>query len=272
MSQPLLTFNDGAEFPQLGLGVWQVPDDEAATIVETAIGLGYRHIDTATIYQNERGVGDGLRRAAGAGVKVTTKLWNTDQGYDSALRAFDASLKRLGRDSVDLYLIHWPAPAQDRYIDSWKALVRLREEGRVRSIGVSNFQAAHLRRIVDATGVVPAVNQVELHPRFQQHELRAVHAQLGIVTESWSPLGQGRLLADPALADIAAKHGKTPAQVIIRWHVDSGLMVIPKSANPVRLKENLSVFDFRLDEGDMAAIAALDDPEGRIGAHPMAFG
>jgi 2,5-diketo-D-gluconate reductase A len=273
MTQPLITFNDGATLPQLGLGVWQVADEEAAGIVETAIAAGYRHVDTAAVYQNEAGVGAGLKRAqAGSEVAVTTKLWNESQGYDRALRAFDKSLQRLGRDSVDLYLIHWPCPAQDLYVESWKALVRLKEGGRAKSIGVSNFTAEHLRRIVGETGVAPAVNQIELHPRFQQTALRDVHAELGIVTECWSPLGQGRLLQDPVIGEIAARHDKTPAQVVIRWHLDSGFMVIPKSANPDRLRQNIDVFDFALEAEDLAAIARLDDPTGRIGPDPLSFG
>ena len=200
---------------------------------------------------------------------VTTKLWNGDHGHDAALRAFEASVRRLGLGYVDLYLIHWPCPAQGRYIETWRALVQLREEGRVRSIGVSNFMVEHLRRLIAETGVAPAVNQVELHPCFQQSELRAFHVSQGIATESWSPLGQGRLLKHPVIARIAARHGKTPAQAIIRWHLDSGLMVIPKSANADRIEENFEVFDFRLDEEDMAVIARLDDPNGRIGDDPL---
>jgi len=273
MNQPLITFNDGASLPQLGLGVWQVPDDEAAAIVQAAAEAGYRHVDTAAIYQNEAGVGAGLSQARDGGeVAVTTKLWNESQGYDRALRAFEKSLQRLGRESVELYLIHWPCPSQNLYVESWKALVRLKEEGRVRSIGVSNFNPDHLRRIVDETGVAPAVNQIELHPRFQQTDLRAAHAELGIVTECWSPLGQGQVLQDPVIGKIAAKHGKTPAQAIIRWHLDSGFMVIPKSAHPERVRQNFDVFDFALDGEDMAAIAAMDDPNGRIGPDPATFG
>ena len=273
MTQPLITFNDGAALPQLGLGVWQVPDEQAAVIVRTAIDAGYRHVDTAAIYQNEKGVGEGLKRAAAGGeVAVTTKLWNESQGYDRALKAFDKSLQRLGRDSVDLYLIHWPCPTQDLYVESWKALVRLKKEGRAKSIGVSNFTADNLRRIVGETGVAPAVNQVELHPRFQQTALRAAHQELGVVTECWSPLGQGKVLQDPVIGRIAAKHGKTPAQAIIRWHLDSGFLVIPKSANPDRLRQNFDVFDFALDAEDMAAFAALDTADGRIGPDPLTFG
>jgi 2,5-diketo-D-gluconate reductase A len=269
MAQPLITFHDGAALPQFGLGVWQTPEDVAAEVVQVAVDAGYRHVDTAAIYRNEAGVAEGLKRAeAGGEVKLTTKLWNADQGYDTALKAFDASMARLGRDSVDLYLIHWPSPKQDRYVDSWKALVRLKEEGRAKSIGVSNFNADHLRRIVDETGVTPVINQIELHPRHQQRALQAVHDEMGIVTEGWSPLGQGQLLSDPVVAKVAAKHGKTPAQTIIRWHLDNGLVVIPKSVTPSRLRENAEVFDFKLDAEDLAAFATLDDPAGRIGPDP----
>ncbi|WP_395671783.1 aldo/keto reductase [Phenylobacterium sp.] len=270
--QPTLVLNDGVRIPQLGLGVWQTPNDDAADVVKTAVLAGYRLVDTAAIYGNEKGVGRGLSEARDAGVGdvfLTTKLWNENQGYDEALRAFENSLGRLGQDSLDLYLIHWPAPNRDRYVDSWRALVRLKEEGRVRSIGVSNFQPEHLERIVGETGVTPSVNQVELHPRFQQTALREVHRRLGVATESWSPLGQGKLLADATLAEIAARHGRTPAQVIIRWHLDSGLIVIPKSANADRIRANIDVFDFRLDEADLARIAALDDAGGRIGPDPL---
>ncbi|BBE74017.1 aldo/keto reductase [Oharaeibacter diazotrophicus] len=269
-ARPTITLSDGRRIPQVGLGVWQTPDDGAVEAVRAALAAGYRHVDTAAIYSNERGVGEGLR-ASGVpreDVFVTTKLWNDDQGYDQALRAFDASLGRLGLDYVDLYLIHWPAPRRDLYVDSWRALIRLREEGRARSIGVSNFTADHLRRIVAETGVPPVLNQIELHPRFQQGALRAAGAKLGVATESWSPLGQGRLLADPAITAIAAKHGRTPAQVIVRWHVESGLIVIPKSVNPARIAENFDVFGFALDADDRAAIAGLDDPDGRIGPDP----
>jgi len=273
-AQPLVTLNDGRPMPQLGLGVWQSPREVTAQAVRAALGAGYRSVDTAAIYRNEAEVGEGVR-ASGldrAEVFVTTKLWNDDQGFDSALRALDASLKRLKMDYVDLYLIHWPAPGQDRYLESWKALVRLREEGRARSIGVSNFAAPHLERIVGETGQAPAVNQIELHPRFQQAELRAVHQRLGVATESWSPLGQGGLLADAVVAKVAARHGKTPAQTIIRWHLDLGLIVIPKSVTPARIAQNFDVFDFKLDAQDLADMATIDDPDGRMGPNPMLFG
>ena len=265
--QPSLALNDGRRMPQLGLGVWQTPPEQTAEAVRAAAQAGYRLVDTAAIYGNEAGVGEGLREAGD--VFLATKLWNEDQGFDRALRAFDASLKRLGRDSVDLYLIHWPSPRRGLYLDSWRALVRLQAEGRARSIGVSNFQAEHLDRIIGETGVVPAVNQIELHPAFQQTTLRAFHEVRGIHTESWSPLGRGQLLKDPVVGRVAARHGKTPAQAIIRWHLDNGLIVIPKSAHPERIRQNIEVFDFALDAEDLAALAQLDRADGRTGPDPM---
>ena len=265
--QPFVTLNDGARMPQFGLGVWKTAQGEAPEVVRTAVAAGYRLVDTAAIYGNEAGVGEGLRGAKD--VFVTTKLWNDRQGFDSTLAACDESLKRLGRDSVDLYLIHWPRPDMDRYVDSWRALIRLKAEGKAGSIGVSNFEPEHLERIIGETGVVPAVNQIELHPRFQQARLRAAHAKHGIATESWSPLGQGSELDDPVIVRIADKHSKTPAQAVIRWHLDQGLIVIPKSSNTGRIRENLAVFDFTLDAEDMAAIAALDRADGRVGPNPL---
>ena len=267
IEQPSITLNDGAAMPQFGLGVWKTAQGEAPAVMRMAIEAGYRLVDTAAIYGNEEGVGEGLRGAAE--VFLTTKLWNDRQGSDSVLEAFDESLKRLGRDSVDLYLIHWPRPDLNRYVDSWRALIRLQQEGRARSIGVSNFEPEHLERIIGETGVVPAVNQIELHPRFQQKRLREVHAIHGIATESWSPLGQGAELVDPVIVGIARKHAKTPAQIVIRWHLDLGLIVIPKSSNIGRIRENIAVFDFHLDADDMAAITALDRAEGRRGPDPM---
>lgn len=269
--QTSIVLDDGHAIPQVGLGVWQVPDDVAAGAVGEALRNGYRHVDTAAIYENERGVGEGLRQSGVAreDVFVTTKLWNENQGFDRTLRAFDESLARLGLDHVDLYLIHWPSPNRGLYVETWKAFVRLREEGRARSIGVSNFTAEHLDRLISETGVAPVLNQIELHPRFQQRALRRAHEERGIATQSWSPLGQGRLLADPAIAEIARRHGRTPAQVIIRWHIDSGLVVIPKSVTPSRIAENIDVFGFRLDQDDLDAIAALDEADGRIGPDPM---
>lgn len=272
--QTFLTLNDGRLMPQVGLGVWQSPAETTADTVATALAAGYLAIDTAAAYRNEPGVGEGVRRSGAARDKlfITTKLWNENQGYDAALAAFDKSLSRLGMDYVDLYLIHWPAPTQNLYLESWKALIRLREEGRAKSIGVSNFAIPHLERIIGETGVTPAANQIELHPRWQQAQLRAFHAGKGIVTTSWSPLGQGRLLDDPVIGQIAAKHGKTPAQVIIRWHVDLGLTVIPKSVTPARIVANFQVFDFALDAEDLKAISGLQAADGRIGPDPNAFG
>ena len=238
--------------------------------MKAALGAGYRHIDTAAIYGNEAGVGEGLR-ASGVprgDVFITTKLWNAEQGLDTTLRAFDASMKLLGLEQLDLYLIHWPCPARGLYVDTWRAFVRLQAEGRVRSIGVSNFEPEHLDCLVQETGVKPVLNQIELHPRFQQHALRDYHAAHGIATQAWSPLGQGKLLADPSIVAIAKKHGKTPAQVIVRWHIEMGHVVIPKSVNAGRIAENADVFGFSLDADDMAAVARLDDSEGRIGPHP----
>ncbi|MFD1146587.1 aldo/keto reductase [Saccharothrix hoggarensis] len=268
-----ITLNNGVTMPQLGFGVFQVSTEDTYDAVTEALRVGYRSIDTAAIYGNEEPVG---RAVADSGIArdelfVTTKLWNSDQGYDEALRAFDASAARLGLDQVDLYLVHWPAPKQDRYVDSWRALGKLHADGRVRAIGVSNFQPEHLERVVDATGAVPAVNQVELHPRLQQAELRAVHARLGVVTEAWSPLAQGALLGDPVITSVADKHGRTPAQVVLRWHVQLGNVVIPKSATPSRIAENFAVFDFELDGDDLARIAELDRGE-RIGPDPDTFG
>ncbi|GCD96080.1 aldo/keto reductase [Embleya hyalina] len=269
---PTVKLNNGVEIPQLGFGVFQVPDNETTTAVTSALEAGYRSIDTAAIYGNETGVG---RALAASGLSreelfVTTKLWNADQGYDKTLRAFDTALGKLGLDTVDLYLIHWPAPEGDLYLDSWRAIERLAEEGRIRAAGVSNFQPAHLRRLLDNGSLVPAVNQVELHPGLQQAELRAFHAEHGIATEAWSPLAQGAVLDDPAITSIAVRTGKSPAQVVLRWHLQLGNIVIPKSVTPARIRQNLDVFDFRLTDEDMAAIAA-GDRGLRTGPHPDRF-
>ncbi|AVH99076.1 aldo/keto reductase [Streptomyces cinereoruber] len=257
---PTVVLNDGTEIPQLGFGVFQVPDDETTTAVTHALEAGYRSMDTAAVYGNEAGVG---RALAASGIArdelyVTTKLWNADQGYDATLRAFDDSLAKLGLDHVDLYLIHWPAPARDLYVDTWRAIGTLVADGRVRTAGVSNFKAAHLERLLDSSDLVPAVNQIELHPGLQQRELRELHAVHGIATEAWSPLAQGAVLADPVVAGIAARHGKSPAQVVLRWHLQLGNVVIPKSVTPARIRENLDVFDFDLGAEEMAAMAGLD--------------
>ncbi|MGV8853232.1 MAG: aldo/keto reductase [Devosia sp.] len=270
-TQPHVTFNDGHSIPQLGLGVWKATDDLATTAVQAALVAGYRHIDTAAIYENETGVGAGMAQAdvPRSEIFLTTKLWNEAQGYDSTLKAMDESLRRLGTDYVDLYLIHWPSAWRGKFVDTWKAMIKLREEGRVRSIGVSNFEGDYIDQIIAETGVPPAINQIQLHPLFQQSAMRAKHEKLGVVTESWSPLGQGKLLDNPVLATIAAQHGKSPAQVIIRWHIELGLVVIPKSVTPSRIVENFDVFDFTLSGTDMTAIAGLNDPDGRIGSDPV---
>jgi 2,5-diketo-D-gluconate reductase A len=267
-TQPTISLNDGNVIPQLGFGVWQVPNEEAAKVVGTAISTGYRSIDTAAIYGNEIGVGTAITASPvhRNELFITTKLWN-DQ-HTNARSALNESLSRLGLDQVDLYLIHWPKPRQNAYVEAWKALVKLKEEGRAKSVGVSNFTVSHLKRIIDATGVAPSVNQIELHPRFQQQELAAYHTEHGIITESWSPLGQGTLLENATLKALAQKHGRTPAQVVIRWHLDRGYIVIPKSATPSRIRENFDVFDFSLDADDLAKIAALDRKDGRIGPDP----
>ncbi|GGP72091.1 aldo/keto reductase [Saccharothrix coeruleofusca] len=268
-----VTLNNGVTMPRLGFGVFQVPAGDTERAVAEALRVGYRSVDTAAAYRNEAAVGralvaSGLPRQE---LFVTTKLWNADQGYDQALRAFDASMAELGLERLDLYLIHWPTPDRGFYVDTWRALGELHADGRVRAIGVSNFQPAHLRRVIDETGVVPAVNQVELHPRLQQAELRRFHDEHGIVTEAWSPLAQGgEPLRDPVITSIADKHGRTPAQVVLRWHLQLGNVVIPKSATPSRIAENFAVFDFELDTDDMDRIATMDTGT-RLGPDPDTF-
>lgn len=270
---PNLTLNDGNSAPQLGFGVFQIPDAETADAVAYAIKAGYRSIDTAAIYKNEAGVRQGIERSgvARSDIFLTTKLWNAEQGFDETLRAFDASAKKLGADYVDMYLIHWPTPKRDRYVDTWKAFIRLREEGRIRSIGVSNFQPDQLDRIVKETGIVPVVNQIELHPDFAQRDVVAANAKHKVITESWSPLGQGGdLLKDATLVQLAKKHGKSAAQVVLRWHVQLGHMVIPKSVTPERIAANIDVFDFELSADDMKAIDGLE-AGNRMGPDPDQF-
>jgi 2,5-diketo-D-gluconate reductase A len=271
---PTITLNNGVEIPQLGFGVWQVPDDDAGAAVRTAIEVGYRSIDTAAIYGNEEGTGRGI---AESGVPreelfVTTKLWNGAQGYDTTLAAFEESVAKLKTDYVDLYLIHWPVPSKDKYVDTWRAFEKLYADGRIRAIGVSNFQPAHLQRLFDETEVVPVLNQIELHPYFSQEKVRAFNREHKIATEAWSPLAQGGdLLGDPAVAAIAGKYGKTNAQVVLRWHLQIGNVVIPKSVTPSRIKENFDVFDFELTAEDVAAINGLDRGQ-RIGGDPDTLG
>jgi 2,5-diketo-D-gluconate reductase A len=271
---PELTFNDGNTIPQLGYGVWQVEDDVAEKVVVQAFEAGFRHIDTAKIYGNEAGVGRAIQRSGLTAdeIFITTKLWNADQGYESTLEAFEASMERLGIETLDLYLIHWQQPKQDKYVDTWKALIELQKRGRVRSIGVSNFTTEGLQRIIDETGVVPAINQVELHPFFNQAELRAFNASKGILTQAWSPLGQGgELLEHATIADIAAKHNASPAQVVIAWHLSLGNVVIQKSVTESRIRENHAALEVTLDGSDIEAIDGLDrtaEGAGRIGPDP----
>jgi 2,5-diketo-D-gluconate reductase A len=269
-SSPKLALNDGRSIPQLGFGVWQVPDGDASNIVGQALRAGYRLIDSAAGYGNEKGVGEAIRDSGlpREDLFVTTKLKTSDHGFDRTLRAFEESLSLLKLDDVDLYLIHWPKPSLGLYVETWRAFIRLRDEGRVKSIGVSNFTIEHLERLIGETGVAPVLNQIELHPRFQQRALREFGAGHGILTESWSPLGRGRLDDNPVLADLASKYRKSWAQIVIRWHLDNGLVVIPKSVTPQRILANFDVFDFRLSPDDMARISELDDPKGRVGSDP----
>jgi diketogulonate reductase-like aldo/keto reductase len=273
---PTLTFNNGHTIPQLGFGVFQVPPEEVIEPVETALEAGYRLIDTAAAYGNETGVGKAISNSGLARDElfITTKLWNSDHGYDAALRAFDESLEKLGVEFIDLYLIHWPMPKRSDQIETWRALEKIYAEGRSRSIGVSNFTVHDLNRIRTEANVVPAVNQIELHPRFPQDELRAYHQDHQIATEAWSPIGQGQgLLEDATIRSIADAHSKSPAQVVLRWHVQLNNVVIPKSVTPQRIRENIDVFDFELDEGEMALLSSLSGSEhaGRVGPDPAHF-
>jgi len=273
VQQTHVRLNDGTLIPQLGFGTWQVENRDAPKAVEEAIKAGYRSIDTAAIYGNEEGVSAGIR-AAGIPREqlfITTKLWNDQHGARNALKGFDESLKRLRLEIVDLYLIHWPTPRANLYVETWRAFAEIKSSGRAKSVGVSNFQIAHLERLLGETGIVPSINQVELHPRFQQKALREFHAKHGIATESWSPLGRGRAMKDPLIAGIAARHGKTPAQVTLRWHIQNGFVAIPKSVTPSRIVENFDVFEFELSRDEMAQIATLDNNRGRIGPDPDLF-
>jgi diketogulonate reductase-like aldo/keto reductase len=267
---PDLVLNDGSSLPALGFGTWDLRRAEATHSVASALGAGYRLIDSAVNYRNEREVGRALADAPelADSVVVTTKVPGRDHGYDETIRSFEGSLERLGR--VDLYLIHWPNPSHGRYIDTWRAMVELQQQGRVRSIGVSNFTQQHLHEAADATGVMPAVNQIELHPHFPQAELRTVHAELGVVTESWSPFGEAKAFGEPAITGPAKRYGRTPAQVVLRWHIELGAVPLPKSADAGRQRENLDVFDFALTEDEVDAITALGRPDGRLwGGDPL---
>lgn len=269
---PSLPLLDSRAIPQLGFGLWQVPEETTGEIVAQALKLGYRLLDGAAIYGNEVGQGEGLH-ASGLprdDVFVTTKVWNEHQGFDSTLKSIDASLDRLGLEAVDLCLIHWPCPNKDLYVDTWRAFIRAKEEGKLRSIGVSNFAPDHLERIIGETGVKPVLNQIELHPRLQQSELRAFHARHGIITQSWTPLGQSKSFDNPVIMSICEKYGRTPAQIVLRWHVQLGCAVIPRSTNPERMAQNMALFDFSLSDEDMTAIAGLD-ADDRLGPDPATF-
>jgi 2,5-diketo-D-gluconate reductase A len=273
MTVPNLAMNNGVDIPQLGFGVFLVPDSETKAAVSSALEAGYRHIDTAKLYQNEKGVGAAIAESGIARDElfVTTKVWNSEQGFDAATESFEASLDRLGLEQLDLLLIHWPAPALGKFVDTWRAFEKLAAAGRVRAIGVSNFHQAHLQQLFDETDVVPAINQVELHPLLPQAELRAFNAAHGILTEAWSPLARGgSVLTDPVVAAIGERVGKTPAQVVLRWHIELGNVVIPKSVTPSRIAENRDVFDFTLTPADVEAIAGLETGE-RIGPDPDTF-
>jgi 2,5-diketo-D-gluconate reductase A len=271
---PNIRLNNGVEIPQFGFGVFQVPPEETAQAVREALDAGYRHIDTAEMYENEEGVGKALAESGlpRDEVFLTTKLNNSNHGHDAALRAMDESLAKLGVEYVDLFPIHWPRPKDGRYVETWRALEKIAAEGKARSIGVSNFTVQHLERLAAETETVPAVNQIELHPRFAQEELRRYHADHGIATEAWSPIGQGGdLLQDPTLTALAEKYGKTPPQVVLRWHVQLGNIVFPKSMRPARMRENIDVYDFALAADDMQAVSGLDT-SSRMGPDPDDFG
>jgi len=270
---PSVRLNDDRTIPQIGLGVWQVPDDVATDACLAAFEAGYRHIDTAALYGNEEGVGRAIK-ASGIPrdeLFITTKVWNTDQGRDKTIAAMEASLARLDLDYVDLYLIHWPTPDRGLYVETWETVLELQQRGSTISAGVSNFHPDHLRAVIAATGVTPVINQVELHPWLPQRAVRAADDELGIVTEAWSPLASGGLIDDAVLAGIGAKYGKTPAQVMVRWHLQIGNVVLPKSVTPARIVENIDVFDFELDADDLIAIESLEDETRRTGPNPDTF-
>ena len=270
---PSLVMNNGLHIPQLGFGVFLVPPEETKQAVAEALKAGYRLIDTAQGYRNEEGVGTAIAESdlSRDELFITTKLTNSQHGYDTTLAAFDGSMEKLGIDGLDLFLIHWPLPMFDEYVETWRAFEKLLADGRVRSIGVSNFEIPHLERLFAETDVTPAVNQIELHPEFPQEELREFHQEHGILTESWGPLGQGKgLLENPHIVEVARRKGRTPAQVVLRWHVQLGCVVIPKSVHPDRIQENIDLFDFELDDGDMAEISKVRTGQ-RLGADPNVF-
>ncbi|ELY3456863.1 2,5-didehydrogluconate reductase DkgA [Cronobacter sakazakii] len=274
MANPgVIKLHDGNLMPQLGLGVWQATNEDVVTAIHKALEVGYRSIDTAAAYKNEQGVGDVLKSAGVARDElfITTKLWNDDQKRPR--EALEESLEKLQLDYVDLYLMHWPVPAIDRYVEAWKGMIELQQEGLIKSIGVCNFNVEHLQRIIDETGVTPVINQIELHPLLQQRQLHAWNATHKIQTESWSPLAQGGegVFDQKIIRELADKYGKTPAQIVIRWHLDSGLVVIPKSVTPTRIAENFNVWDFRLDKDELSEIAKLDQGK-RLGPDPEQFG
>ncbi|MBY8333322.1 aldo/keto reductase [Qipengyuania pacifica] len=263
---PMLTLNDGRQLPQIGFGTYQIDNDKAAEAVRTAVDVGYKMVDTAAVYQNEDGVGDGLTETPD--IFLQTKIWNASQGYDRTLKAADKCLDRLGRDNVDMLLIHWPCPEKGLFVETWKALIELRDQGKAKSIGVSNFRTEDLKRIADDTGVTPALNQIELHPSFQQRELRKQHSDMGIVTQSWSPLGQGAGMENSTIASIAEETGHSASAVILRWHLQHGLCPIPKASSRDHIEANFSAISFTLSDEQMARIDALDDADGRIGPEP----
>ena len=266
---PVLEMNDGRQIPQLGFGTYKMDEDQAPESVQIALDTGYWMVDTAAVYQNERGVGKGI--GDWSDIFLQTKIWNDSQGYDRTLRAADKCLERLGRDHVDMLLIHWPCPEKDLYVETWKALIELRKQGKAKSIGVSNFREEDLKRIVDETGVTPALNQIELHPTFQQREMRKVHDEMGIVTQSWSPLGQGEGLEKGAIKEIAEEIGQPASAVIIRWHIQCGLSTIPKATSRDHIEANFKALDFELTAEQMKKIDDLDDPDGRMGPDPAEF-
>lgn len=271
MQNFLISLNDSMKMPTVGFGTWKVEDKEAANIVKVALESGYRLIDTAMIYNNEKGVGEGIKNSGlrREEIFLTTKVWNSDQGYDQTLRAFEKSLKNLNTDYIDLYLIHWPMPDLKKYVGTWKALVKLRSTGMVRSIGVSNFNEDLILELIENTGITPAVNQVELHPFFQQRALREFHFKHKIATEAYTPLARGNLFEHPIIQKLALKYQKTPAQIILRWHFENGIVAIPKSSHHMRMLENLDIFNFRLSADDLIEMGSMDSQSGRLGQDPL---